>query len=117
MAMRRVFRAGYTLVELLVVIAIVAVLFGLFISAGQNARESARKLDCQSHLHQIGIGVMQYYDDWNGWFFVHHPFDADVLSQVDRAESFAEIYWEDKLMPYINPQFANDEIAQRGIAI
>jgi prepilin-type processing-associated H-X9-DG protein len=60
---------------------------------------------------------MQYYDGWNGQFFLHHPFDADVLSQIGDAESFAEIYWEDKVMPYINPTFANDAIAKGGVAI
>ena len=39
-------------------------------------------MDCQSHLHQIGLGVMQYFDDWNGQFFLHHPFNADSLSEV-----------------------------------
>ena len=34
---------------------------------------------------------MQYFDDWNGQFFLHHPFNADSLSEVGNAESFAEI--------------------------
>ena len=60
-------------------------------------------MDCQSHLHQIGLGVQQYFDNWGEQFFLHHPFEADVSSQIDDAESFAEIYWEDKIMPYVNP--------------
>jgi prepilin-type processing-associated H-X9-DG protein len=32
---------------------------------------------------------------------LHHPFDADVLSNLADANSFAEIYWEDKIMPFI----------------
>jgi prepilin-type processing-associated H-X9-DG protein len=48
---------------------------------------------------------MQYFDDWNGQFFLHHPFDADVSSQIDDAESFAEIYWEDKIMPFVGAAF------------
>jgi prepilin-type N-terminal cleavage/methylation domain-containing protein/prepilin-type processing-associated H-X9-DG protein len=115
--MSRAARYGFTLVELLVVMAIVTVLVGLLLPAVQNAREAARRLDCLSHLHQIGLGVQQYFDDWNGQFFLHHPFDADVLSQVDDAESIAEIYWEDKIMPYVNATFANDAIAKGGTAI
>ena len=74
-------------------------------------------MDCQSHLHQIGIGVQQYFDDWGGQFFLHHPFEADVSSQIGAADSFAEIYWEDKIMPYVNPAFANDAIARGGTQV
>ena len=37
----------------------------------------------------------------DGQFFLHHPFDADVIANTGDANSFAEIYWEDKLMPFI----------------
>ena len=110
-------RRGFTLIELLVVMGIVAVLVAMLLPAVQNAREAARRMDCQSHLHQIGLGVMQYFDDWNGQFFLHHPFNADVLSEVNDAESFAEIYWEDKIMPYVNPSEANEAIAKGGTLV
>jgi prepilin-type processing-associated H-X9-DG protein/prepilin-type N-terminal cleavage/methylation domain-containing protein len=115
--MSRPARTGFTFIELLVVIGLIALLVGLLLPAVQGAREAARRLDCMSHLHQIGLGVMQYCDDWNGQFFLHDPFDAEVLSQVDDAESFAEIDWGDKIVPYVNAAFANDAIAKGGTAI
>jgi prepilin-type processing-associated H-X9-DG protein len=49
---------------------------------------------------------------------LHHPFDADVASNDHDVESFAEIYWEDKLMPYIGgQQEANEDLARQGIVV
>jgi prepilin-type processing-associated H-X9-DG protein len=108
-------RTALTLVEILVVIAIIGLLVALLLPAVQFAREAARRADCTSHLRQIGIAVQQYYDLNNGKFFLHHPFDADVISQVGLSDSFAEIYWEDKLMPFIGgTQEANEQLAKQG---
>ncbi len=111
-------RRGFTLIELLVTIAIISLLVALLLPAIQQSREAARRMDCLSHLRQIALGVHQYYETWNGKFFLHHPYDADVDTNSGSADSFAEIYWEDKIMPYIGSAAESDEnVAHQGTIV
>ena len=81
-------RSAFTLIELLVVIAIIAILAAILFPVFARARENARRSSCQSNLKQIGLGVMQYTQDYDerypGYFYPS-----------------SNCYWVAQIQPYI----------------
>ena len=58
-------RRGFTLIELLVVIAIIAILAAILFPVFSRARENSRRASCQSNLKQLGLGFLQYAQDYD----------------------------------------------------
>ncbi|MDR3710931.1 MAG: DUF1559 domain-containing protein [Capsulimonadaceae bacterium] len=65
----RTLKTGFTLIELLVVIAIIAILAAILFPVFASAREKARQSTCSSNLRQIGLAAGQYIQDYDETFF------------------------------------------------
>src|ERR1700744_1312610 len=70
-------RNAFTLIELLVVIAIIAILAAILFPVFAKAREKARQTSCLSNEKQMGLGFMQYVQDFDETFPVGIKLSGD----------------------------------------
>jgi prepilin-type N-terminal cleavage/methylation domain-containing protein/prepilin-type processing-associated H-X9-DG protein len=85
-------RRGFTLIELLVVIAIIAILAAILFPVFAKAREKARQTSCLSNLKQLGLGMLQYaqdYDEWLPSYYRYNPYPSNLR------------WWYDVIQPYV----------------
>lgn len=61
----RPLRRAFTLIEIVIVVAILGLLAALLFPALARAREQARQGSCTSNLHQIGLAVTLYSQDFS----------------------------------------------------
>ena len=88
-------RKAFTLIELLVVIAIIAILAAILFPVFAQAREKARQTACLNNEKQIGIGILQYIQDYD------ESFPISCVVRTVPPPAGAIVGWVDATQPYI----------------
>ena len=109
MRIRRGSRTGFTLVELLVVIAIISTLMALLLPAVQNAREAARRTQCQNNIRNLGLAVLSH-NTAKGQF----PGYRDTM--ITNAGDRYPVSWVAALLTYLDRADLSRVYKEEGIA-
>ena len=83
-------KKAFTLIELLVVIAIIAILAAILFPVFARARENARRASCQSNLKQMGLGILQYTQDYD-----------ETMVPCNEAPNASTTPWMTLTQPYL----------------
>jgi len=95
---RKTGAGGFTLIELLVVVAIISILAAILFPVFARARENARRASCQSNLKQIGLGIMQYVQDYDEILPSESVTDSSPLPNGDATTYHL---WQHMIQPYL----------------
>lgn len=94
-------KKGFTLIELLVVISIIALLAAILFPVFSRARENARRSSCQSNLKQIGLGLLQYSQDYDETTTAAF---YGSLGGNSASTSTTNYKWMDAIYPYVKSE-------------
>src|SRR6266567_2070582 len=75
---------AFTLVELLVVVAIIAILASLLLPALARAKAKAYDVKCKSNLHQLGLALQLYVEDFQAYCPIRPQFSNPPWDDCDR---------------------------------
>lgn len=115
---------AFTLIELLVVVAIVGVLVSLLLPAVQQAREAARRAQCQNHLKQLGLALHNYENAFTKFPGLGTPsqynysVQAKLLPYIEQANLQALIDFNQPLLTGSGPnQVLNPAVAAAAATV
>ncbi|HEX8551581.1 MAG TPA: DUF1559 domain-containing protein [Abditibacteriaceae bacterium] len=92
--MNRTLKKGFTLIELLVVIAIIAILASILFPVFARAREGGRRSVCLSNMKQMGLGMLQYTQDYD------ERYPQGYFHLNDSGGTGGYMHWTAMIQPY-----------------
>ena len=91
-------REAFTLIELLVVIAIISVLASMLMPVFARSRAKARQTACQSNLHQLGLAIKMYVEDYDEFMPLWSLAGGNPDGSGRRPGYVGS--WDDTIQPY-----------------
>ena len=107
-------RLGFTLVELLVTIAIIGILIAILFPAVQQAREAARRMQCQNNLKQISLATHLYNDTYRALPLGGYGgglYNAS-MENLPNAINRRQVSWGTALLSYVEQSALYDRFDQ-----
>lgn len=123
-------RRAFTLIELLVVIAIIVLLAAILFPVFGRARENARRASCMSNMKQIGLGMVQYIQDYDGLeplqfgasiqdfmsYTSPNSFSMNFLEQVQPYVKSTQVYVCPSSLPFPDASPCNGGVCEKPTA-
>jgi len=107
---------AFTLIELLVVIAVISLLMGVLLPSLSRARIKSRTVVCASGMRQIGLGIYNYWTEWNGRVpWIETPMTNNYFGKPasdipnEECDPFDRELWPNSLPNVLMPMYVGEE--------